>query len=262
MRVILLDLETTGFPKQIGYDKYYPYQQVNNYDSSRIVQIACIVCEIDFDKIEKSNKAESKKIENNKVETTTILSKNTKKLMEEKECFKMTFEEKITNYEFVRLIEKHNYIIKPEDFNIKNSNIHGITHDMALFTGISFVEAILNIRNIFLTCEVIIAHNIIFDKNILLSELYRIGDDTLIKHINSISYFCTSKGCSNITKIPFNSTKFKQPKLTELYKYLFETDIEHGLHDACYDIENTTLCLLKLVKNGYLNEFSIRNWTM
>lgn len=108
----------------------------------------------------------------------------------------------------------------------------------------------------------LVAHNIIFDKNILLSELYRIKDRALIRHIQDIANFCTSRGCADITKIPFNSKKYKQPKLVELYSFLFGIDIRHGLHNALYDIENTVLCFTELIKSKHVDEDFIKNWRM
>ena len=39
-KIMILDLETTGFPDRKGFDNYYPYTETKYYDNSRIVQIA------------------------------------------------------------------------------------------------------------------------------------------------------------------------------------------------------------------------------
>lgn len=236
MRIAFIDLETTGLPKQLGYDKYYPYQQVKQYNTSRIVQIACITCEVDFDKV-RYNSEYKESVSKGKL-----------------------FEEKIKQYTFIKILSKHDYIIKPDDFEIKNHNIHGITNETAAFAGITLSDAKEKIKKDIMNCEALIAHNIIFDKNILLSELYRIHENELINHINNMSTFCTSKGCADVTKIRYNSTKYKQPKLVELYSHLFGTDIDKGLHDAIYDIENTVLCFAELVNRKYIDENIIRHW--
>ena len=43
MRYLLFDLETIGLPKMQSYFKYYPWSQLDKYESSRIVQIAIAV---------------------------------------------------------------------------------------------------------------------------------------------------------------------------------------------------------------------------
>jgi DNA polymerase-3 subunit alpha len=43
MNTIILDLETTGFPKNQGFNKYYPITNLDAYDSSRVIQIAWVV---------------------------------------------------------------------------------------------------------------------------------------------------------------------------------------------------------------------------
>ena len=70
-------------------------------------------------------------------------------------------------------MEKYS-IIKPNDFTIKNSHFHGITQENAVKNGISlkdfFNPSILQeIEN----SDIILGHNIDFDINVLLSELYR-----------------------------------------------------------------------------------------
>jgi hypothetical protein len=238
MKIAFIDLETTGLPKQLGYDKYYPYQQLKQYSTSRMVQIACITCEVDFSEI-KYNGACKESISKEKL-----------------------FEEKIKPYNFMKVLSKHDYIIKPDEFEIKNHNIHGITNETAVFAGITLAEAKEKIKKDILNCETLVAHNIIFDKNILLSELYRIHENELINHINNMSTFCTSKGCADVTKIRYNSTKYKQPKLVELYNHLFGLNINNGLHNAIYDIENTVLCFAELVNRKYIDENIIKNWYM
>ena len=41
---LFLDIETTGFPIKNQYHKYYPYNDILKYDTSRIVQIAWVIC--------------------------------------------------------------------------------------------------------------------------------------------------------------------------------------------------------------------------
>lgn len=201
-KVMFIDLETTGLPKQPCYDKYYNPAETKHYDKSRIVQIAVITYEIHA-------------------------TNHTKK-------------------------SEHNYIIKPDGFVIQNAEIHGIDHNLATFAGITLADAMSHMLADITDCKLLVAHNLGFDKNVLLSELYRTGLRNYITVINSMSEFCTSKGCTNLTRIPFNKFKFKQPKLSELYKFLFKKDAI-GLHDALKDTRIMTECFFELLKIGYIS---------
>lgn len=210
MKVLFLDLETNGLPQQISYNCYYSYDQISKYRTSRIVQLAYILCDINIDSSE-----------------TKILSKK-------------------------------DYIIKPNGFIINNDDIHGIKHNYAALNGLSLLEVVNNIKNDFINAELLVAHNVLFDKNVLLSELFRLELYDLINHINKIKTYCTSKGCVNFTKIKFRNT-YKQPKLSELYYCLFKKNIE-GQHDAVHDTENLMRCFVELVNKKYITKEAINNY--
>ena len=161
----------------------------------------------------------------------------------------------VTNF---KIISKKDFIIKPNGFIINNSDIHGIKHNDASINGLEFNKIVNLIKDDFINTELIVAHNILFDKNVLLSELFRIQSTELINHITKIKYFCTSKGCVNITKIKFRNF-YKQPKLSELYYYLFKKNIE-GQHNAIYDTENLMLCFIELINKKYITKEIINNF--
>lgn len=45
--IMVIDVETTGFPEKINFYKYYDYKDIKKYDNSRIVQIAWSLCDTD-----------------------------------------------------------------------------------------------------------------------------------------------------------------------------------------------------------------------
>jgi DNA polymerase III epsilon subunit-like protein len=227
IKIAFLDLETTGLPKTVSFNRYHPYEETKHYNNSRIVQIAVIVCEID-------EKMLSEFVENkeNKICSSDILT-NIR-----------------ATYPFIKINTTHNYIIKPDGFVIKNANIHNITQSMACSIGLPFKDAIELIEPDLEECKILVAHNIIFDKNILLSELHRYGIRSVINKIKYMKEICTSKCSNNITKIPYNSSQFKQPKLSELYYFLFNKHAE-GLHNALTDVSVTLLCFAELFAKKY-----------
>ena len=117
-------------------------------------------------------------------------------------------------------IKEVEYLIKPENFVIPDDvvKIHGISQEMAMTKGTSFkhVVAILYLDLINYDCTTFIAHNVEFDKNIILSECYRLNYQPIIDKLKSMTNFCTMKD----NKI-FN----KWPKLGVLYEELFNKPI-------------------------------------
>ena len=51
---LIIDIETTGFPKRDGlpYGENPSYEELNMYDSSRIVQISMMLCNEKFEEVE------------------------------------------------------------------------------------------------------------------------------------------------------------------------------------------------------------------
>lgn len=144
-----------------------------------------------------------------------------------------------------REVSSNTYIIKPDGFEIRNSHIHRISNAMAELAGIPFKDVMQLLTPELMLCDVLIAHNILFDRNVLLSELYRYDIIDLVYKINSMKYFCTSLGCRKITKIRFNASEFKQPKLCELYKFLFKKEMVDA-HDALADTKALVECFMEL----------------
>lgn len=131
-------------------------------------------------------------------------------------------------------MEKYS-IIKPNDFTIKNSHFHGITQENAVKNGISlkdfFNPSILQeIEN----SDIILGHNIDFDINVLLSELYR-------NELYGIYYLLEKKNRKCSMKMGKDFFKLdKVPKLSELYYTFFKKEFKNqhnALSDAraCYD---------------------------
>ena len=54
MSILFLDIETTGFPNQAGlpFGRNPPYEEIDKYESARIVQISLMVCNEYFEQIE------------------------------------------------------------------------------------------------------------------------------------------------------------------------------------------------------------------
>lgn len=215
-KILIFDLETTGLPeiikeKKYTDEEYYDPIDFKKYNSSRIVEIAYVFIN-DFD-------------------------------------FKTIKDLKIN----IDVIKK--YIRKPIDFNeIPEESIkyHKITYEIAKSKGI-VLEKILDdeLSDALEQCDYIIGHNIIFDINVLLSELYRLPKDK--KHKNIINdynnlknikenkmYLCTARMGQNILK------KTYMPKLENLYNKLCNKK-SIDFHHATDDVYAVLLILQKFI---------------
>jgi len=154
-------------------------------------------------------------------------------------------------YDNTTFISSNYFIIKPVDFTIDNKSksceINGITQEMALEKGIDINEVFTKLFNDLINTDRLVAHNINFDVNIILSELYRNNKNNIIDLLLSKSLYCTMINGKNIAKIKFkNSNNIKLPKLVELYKHYFNTEFENA-HNAEVDVTACAKCYFKMI---------------
>lgn len=90
-------------------------------------------------------------------------------------------------------IEKKCMIIKPDGFVIPEEviSIHGITNEMANEQGISIIDWCTLINELLPRVHTLVAHNIKYDSNVILSELYRYKQYSTISRWNNIKKECT-----------------------------------------------------------------------
>ena len=181
--IMFIDVETIGLPVNKGYGKYYPPCDTQYYDTSRIIEIAYIVCSNDG-----------------------------------------------------QILKKYNELIIPNGFTIENSEFHGITTEEAKNKGKYINDVLTQLCLDLDNVDTIVAHNIQFDINNILSECHRINYEEIIHKISYKEKQCTMAIGKNLMMIPDNykSGKYKNPKLVELYKYLFNETIQQE-HRALSD---------------------------
>ena len=162
MKIIVFDLETTGLPIQTENRKYNNYEDIQFYDTSRIVSICWNIYD----------------------ETREMVS-----------C----------NY----------HIIKNTDFDIDNDSyatqINGITKEKSTNYGKDINKILKNFSDDCKDANQLVAHNIQFDYNIILSECFRYDLKDYITNIKAVEKFCT--------KINSYYIYNKYLKLTDLYDF-------------------------------------------
>ncbi len=132
------------------------------------------------------------------------------------------------------LLDEQSYVIKPEGFTIPATAtaLHKITTKDALANGTN-ISDVLNILFKYIEqheVECIVAHNINFDFNVVLSELYRANADCVVSIWRSLKKHCTMIS---------NKSKFggRWPKLHMLYSKLIgpmkDMNKLHGAAEDC-----------------------------
>lgn len=157
---------------------------------------------------------------------------------------------------FGNVLRTRYHIIKPKDFSIDDNSIatkiNMITSGLAS-EGSNIEDVWSELANDLLTVDTIVAHNIKFDINILLSELYRSSREDVIMKLNRTNRYCTMTNSINVCKIPLgNRCGYKYPKLTELYKFFYGYDYLN-CHNALSDVQATACCYFKLKGTSIYN---------
>ena len=154
-----------------------------------------------------------------------------------------------------KLISQHNYLIKPEGFDIpyKAEQIHGISTKRAMAEGHD-MQTVLStfVQDLGKTSQ-LVGHNIEFDINIIGAEFIR-------KNIATEKFLALAKVDTGISATEFCQLKgglggrLKMPRLDELHKILFGKDFGDA-HDASYDVAATARSFFGLVKKKVINPF-------
>jgi DNA polymerase III epsilon subunit-like protein len=163
-----------------------------------------------------------------------------------------------------KIIKLSDNIIKiPENVELSKESIaiHGIDRNKMNEKGRPVVEVLQEFLCDIDFIDLIIAHNIDFDINMIIVEIYRCAMDTNNSHIKEISLpvtvrlqymnrYCTMKNSMELCNIKkFSKTTgneyVKFPTLTESYTKLFH-EKPNNMHNALHDIYACFRCFYKL----------------
>ena len=180
-----------------------------------------------------------------------------------------------------------NKLEKVEDFIIKlaeeieipeeSSKIHGITKEISNEKGILIKDVINQFIKDITGCQLLVAHNLEFDMNMLIVELIRMNrsaellEDDLAIDLNNSAYekitnikkYCTMKETEkkcNIKAVSKTGKEYtKYPTLGELHYYLFRS-YPKNLHNSLNDILICLRCYYMLQQKGdiYLENNEIK----
>lgn len=179
--------------------------------------------------------------------------------------------------------EFNHYIHISPDIEIapRITELTGITREKCN-SGIPMEKALVEFCEDYVRCDMIVAHNISFDRRMIQLEIKRHANILLPFYVENVftPYFekeeskqnyCTMYKSKHLCKLERKNEKgetyIKSPKLSELYEYLFETKAPLHLHDSLVDTYVCLRCFVKMrfkfdiAARGYKSEIFIMNQT-
>ena len=154
-----------------------------------------------------------------------------------------------------RLLSRHSHIVRPPMnivWNLESQGFHKITHQQAMDEGMYASDVIRLFRDDLGTADMIVAHNLTFDFEVLNAEAERRGIPPLVWPARSL---CTMKESKDFCKLPSASrhhSDYKYPKLSELHTLLFGSTDDITFHNADHDVEATQQCFYDLIRRRVL----------
>lgn len=141
------------------------------------------------------------------------------------------------------------FMVKPDGFTIppEAARIHGITTECAMAEGVPIEHVFEILRRDLSRVSTLVAHNIRFDDNVVLAELYRLLPVSSPLDIQSLidAWELKERRCTMLMGTP---PKGKWPKLVNLYQRLFNTVPDCVLHRADADVEVCAKCYFEMQK--------------
>ena len=149
---------------------------------------------------------------------------------------------------------EQDYIIKiPKHVEIsrESTKVHGITKQKTIKQGFDMKDVLEIFKIALESCDFLVAHNINFDKKLIMVENIRNKVDMSFNR-NGLNIYCTMKNGINICNIEKknenNEIYKKYPSLLELHYKLFNT-IPCNLHNSLVDVLICMRCFYKIIFN-------------
>lgn len=142
-------------------------------------------------------------------------------------------------------------IVRPDGFVIppETTRIHGISTEQAMRDGHPLHDVLFALQTRIETHQptMLVAHNVGFDRPILLAEMLRAGIST--QTLEHLPTYCTMVNSTNYCAMPGRRGGFKWPTLDELYRKLFNQP-HAGAHDARADLIACARCFFQMQQLG------------
>ena len=169
-----------------------------------------------------------------------------------------------------KILDQFSSFIKPDGWNIPKERSdpdkpnfweeYGYTDELCEREGVPAIEAFTKFSEAVSKADYLVAHNLGFDRLVMLAELarYKIKVNRKTKPgllctmLSSIDFVEAKHSAENIAKWDFLRNKFKYPKLEELHEKLFSYGFD-GAHDALNDVKAMFKCMTALFHLGIMS---------
>jgi len=140
------------------------------------------------------------------------------------------------------------------------AKIHGLSETEARH-GTPALEALTELQEAMRPVDMVIAHNLAFDKPVIRAAGYAVGIRDLWP--SGVKELCTMKATTPLVQLPASAAQakyadlgpYKAPKLNELYTWLYGHGYDVSgsvLHTAKSDVHCLAQCITGLLRKGYL----------
>jgi DNA polymerase III epsilon subunit-like protein len=157
-----------------------------------------------------------------------------------------------------KCISSASYIITPSHdivWNAESEAIHKISKARAMKEGVSQNHALEQFKYAASMAHVLVAHNLAFDKSVVRAEYYRMNTTEEFTWWPPAEY-CTMEYTKMLCKLPSKYTKphdpYKNPRLGELYSFLYGKVADVEFHNAAGDVECLVQAFHALVERRWV----------
>ena len=156
-----------------------------------------------------------------------------------------------------KILAAHDYIVQlPDGVTIspESQQIHGISPARCRRQGVPVSLALTEFGDCQKEADIMVAHNLSFDKRVVLAACRRAGvRQYFFVGASAKPEYCTMKRTKDIPVVVATNSRGeynKFPTLTELHRHLFNGASPRGQHDAFADILICLRCYVQL-EHGY-----------
>jgi DNA polymerase III epsilon subunit-like protein len=148
-------------------------------------------------------------------------------------------------------IESGNYIVEPTEYELtpEIERFSRVTQERAEEDGKPLKEILNAFSKVVDQAEVIFAHNLRFNENVVLAEFHRMN---MPQRLSVSETYCIMQESTYFCKIPGRGGKLKWPSLVELHQKVFGKPYKNP-NDAFYDTIAAAKSLFVLIEAGQID---------
>ena len=158
----------------------------------------------------------------------------------------------------IELIKEYDSYVRPNGFTIseESQKITGITNEKVNTEG----KELSDVLDVFMkdiellgsSSVLLVGHNVLFDINVIASELFRLGRKEESEKFHLMRTFCTMESTKNEIKIERqmkNGRRYiKDPSLKEAFEFYSKGMPIQNQHNSLYDVRNTAFVYRMFMK--------------